>query len=236
LNWEYCQFWEICQYWFVPSRRGQTRGFKKRERTRGQLLDAAMRVLAEKGEAFSVSDVVARAGVSNGTFYNYFVDREELLGALAPRLAEAFAADSAAVAPRGDAALRVATITARVLLRAVADPTRARALLRLEVPRALAGQGASAYLREDLADGLAQGRFEVGPEDAVIDLVAGVLLMGIRRIVEGRAAPGYLETVLARLLRALGVPADEVAPLAGRALAAARELDPDRAAVPRLAE
>jgi AcrR family transcriptional regulator len=217
----------------MPSQPGRTRGFKKRERTRGQLLEAALQVVAEKGEAFSVSDVVARAGVSNGTFYNYFADRDALLDAVATRLAEAFAAESAAVAPRGDAALRFATITARVLLHAAADPTHARALLRLEVPLALT-KGASAYLREDLADGLTEGRFEVGPEDAVVDLVAGALLMGMRRIVDGEAAPGYVEALLARLLRSLGVGAVEVAPLAERALAAARALDPERAAVPQL--
>jgi AcrR family transcriptional regulator len=211
--------------------RARTRGYKKREKTRSQLLDAAVQVVAEKGEAFTVSDVVARAGVSNGTFYNYFVDREALLDALAPRLAQALAAESAAVAPQGDAALRVATITARMLVSAATDPTRARALLRLELPRALARQGASTYLREDLADGLAERRFEVGPDDAVVDLVAGALLMGVRRIVDGDAGPGYAESLLARLLRSLGVPAREVAPLARRALAAAQALGPPRPVV-----
>jgi AcrR family transcriptional regulator len=217
----------------TDDRRARTRGYKKREKTRSQLLEAAVEVVAEKGEAFTVSDVVARAGVSNGTFYNYFVDRDALLDAVAPHLVQAFAADSAAVAPRGDAALRVATITARALISAAADPTRLRALLRLEVPRALAREGASAYLREDLADGLSQGRFEVGPDDAAVDLVAGALLMGIRRIVEGQAARGYVQGLLGRLLRSLGVPANEVGPLAERAVAAAHELDPHRAAVAR---
>ncbi|MEY4081090.1 MAG: hypothetical protein RL430_1520, partial [Actinomycetota bacterium] len=56
-----------------------TRGHKKRSRTRQTLLDAALRVLAESGEGFSLTEVAARAGVSHGTFYNYFRDREELM-------------------------------------------------------------------------------------------------------------------------------------------------------------
>jgi AcrR family transcriptional regulator len=218
----------------ADSRGRRTRGFKKREKTRSQLLEAAVQVVAEKGEAFTVSDVVARAGVSNGTFYNYFLDRDALLDAVAPHLIQTFAADSAAVAPRDDAALRVATVTARALIGAATDPTRARALLRLDVPRALAREGASTYLREDLADGLRQGRFEVGPDDAAVDLVAGALSMGMRRIVEGQAARGYVQGLLGRLLRSLGVPADEVGPLAARAVSAAHELDPHRASAARL--
>ena len=59
-----------------------SRGHKKRERTRTQLLNAGIHVMAEKGEAFTVSDVVAQANVSSGTFYNYFADRDELITAL----------------------------------------------------------------------------------------------------------------------------------------------------------
>jgi AcrR family transcriptional regulator len=60
-----------------------SRGHKKRELTRHQLIAAGIAVLAEKGEALTISDVVARAEVSNGTFYNYFTDRDELIDALA---------------------------------------------------------------------------------------------------------------------------------------------------------
>ena len=48
----------------------RTRGHKKRERTRNQLIAAALRVFAQKGGALTVSDVVAEAEDSNGTFYN----------------------------------------------------------------------------------------------------------------------------------------------------------------------
>ena len=68
-----------------------TRGHKKRSRTRQTLLDAALRVLAESGEGFSLTEVAARAGVSHGTFYNYFRDREELMDALVPYSVEEFA-------------------------------------------------------------------------------------------------------------------------------------------------
>jgi AcrR family transcriptional regulator len=44
-----------------------TRGHRKKEKTRRQLVAAGLRVLADKGEALTVSDVAAEADVSNGT-------------------------------------------------------------------------------------------------------------------------------------------------------------------------
>ena len=70
----------------------RTRGYKKKERTRRQLVEAGVRVLAARGEGLTVSDVVAEAEVSNGTFYNYFPDREVFIDAVAEHSALALAA------------------------------------------------------------------------------------------------------------------------------------------------
>lgn len=58
------------------------------EATRAKLLDAGTAVLAAKGyHAARVDDVVAEAGVSHGTFYLYFTNKEALVLALAERCA-----------------------------------------------------------------------------------------------------------------------------------------------------
>ena len=98
-----------------------SRGHKKRERTRRQLIAAGSAVLAEKGTALTISDVVARAEVSNGTFYNYFNDRDELIDALAEHSVISLAAESALQTTDQDPARRFAVATLRVLLRAT-DP------------------------------------------------------------------------------------------------------------------
>lgn len=55
-----------------------------REERRAALLRAAREVLAEKGlESAKVSDIVARAGVAQGTFYLYFPSKLSLVIALA---------------------------------------------------------------------------------------------------------------------------------------------------------
>jgi AcrR family transcriptional regulator len=58
-------------------------------RTMAALLDAGMRVLAERGyHAARVDDIVRAAEVSHGTFYLYFSNKEDLFRALAVQCAE----------------------------------------------------------------------------------------------------------------------------------------------------
>ncbi|MEM7411347.1 MAG: TetR/AcrR family transcriptional regulator [Myxococcota bacterium] len=215
----------------------RTRGHKKKERTRRQLVEAGLRVLASKGQGLTVSDVVAEADVSNGTFYNYFADREVLLEALAEHTALSLAA-AAAREPIEDPARRFAMATTRVLLHAREDETWARVMLRL-LGRPGSGIELARYLREDLADGAASGRFDFAPEpgrsgadgvlpdDATLDQVTGLVAMTIRRMVEGHAAPDAPEQAVQRGLRALGVDAREAAALAADAAAAARRTHAD---------
>lgn len=203
----------------------RTRGYRKKERTRRQLVSAGLRVLAEKGHGLTVSDIAAAADVSTGTFYNYFKDRAELLEALAEHSALELA-EAAAGEGIEDPARRFASATLRVLRRAREDQTWARVLLRL-VSRPGSGVDLSRHLRKDLADGLASGRFDVGPEDEVLDQVAGLIVMTIRRLAEGTAAPDAPQRAVVRGLRALGVEEDEACALATEAASGHR---PDRSA------
>lgn len=55
---------------------------------RGELLDAAQALFFSKGyEATTVADIMERAGVSKGGFYHHFTAKEDLLEALAGRMA-----------------------------------------------------------------------------------------------------------------------------------------------------
>lgn len=196
-----------------------SRGHKKRERTRRQLLTAGLEVLAEKGDALTISDVAACAEVSNGTFYNYFSDRDELVDALAEHSLVTLAAQAAMATAEDDPAVRFAMATAQVLGRALADPTWGRAILRLVDHRRSSSGEMHRYLREDLASGFAAGRFAFGPDPVTLDLVTGLILMTMRRIVRGEAGQDDVSIVLERALQALGVEPLEAAQIAADALA-----------------
>lgn len=62
---------------------------KDPETRRGELIDAAQKVFADKGfERTAVSDIVKQAGVAQGTFYLYFKTKHDVVNALVDRMIE----------------------------------------------------------------------------------------------------------------------------------------------------
>lgn len=203
----------------VPSR---TRGYKKKERTRTQLLASAVDVIAEQGAAFSVVDVVRVAGVSNGTFYNYFLDRDALVDAVVREVVGEFATASAAAVEVADPAQRFATITALTFGHAEAWPKLARVLLQLEdLQSGMEEDDPLHHLRLDLAAGAAAGRFKADATDAVIDLVTGTMFAAVRRIITRTESPSYRADVIVLMLNALGLETAEATRITETALHAA---------------
>jgi len=92
-----------------------TRGPQRRQgvETRAKLLDAAVPALAEKGyHATRVDDIVRLAGVSHGTFYLYFTNKEDLFRTLAERCADEADALAESLGVVDSAAAGVATLRA----------------------------------------------------------------------------------------------------------------------------
>jgi AcrR family transcriptional regulator len=191
-----------------------------RARTRALILDAAVRVFARKGAgAASIHEITAEAGLANGTFYNYFRTREELLEAtsiqLAERLHVAIAASrSADRAP----AERVAIGCRRFVLQAESDPVWGAAVLRVWHSTSTPSTQAAAPLLADLRAGRRSGRLRYPSEPAALDLVQGAVLAGMRTVLEGRAASGHAAAIAALILRGLGVAAAEAETIVARPL------------------
>ena len=72
-----------------PGPAGGARDANRRARL-GQIGEAALTLFLEQGiPAVSIDQIVERAGVAKGSFYRYFRDKEELVGALLEPLAAA---------------------------------------------------------------------------------------------------------------------------------------------------
>ena len=199
---------------------GLSRGHKKRSRTRITLLDAALEVLAENGENFSLSEVAARAGVSHGTFYNYFKDRDELIDALVTYSVEQFASRSEHEVNTGDPAIRFAVISARALRRASESPHTMKIALRIEaVQRALLVNGPLSRLHANLAEGFKAGRFTSPPDEGTLDVILGSLLLAARRVIDGESSDSHIASVVQRLLKSLGIDHNEATVIAMNAVA-----------------
>jgi AcrR family transcriptional regulator len=62
---------------------------EKNERTKTNLFDAAVKVVGEIGyRDASVTDITTRADIAQGTFYNYFGSKQDILDQLLPELGE----------------------------------------------------------------------------------------------------------------------------------------------------
>jgi AcrR family transcriptional regulator len=183
-----------------------TRGHKKRERTRRSLVDAALRLVARKevGE-IALLEVAAEAEVANGTIYNYFRTRDEVLEAVALTLADEFSdAISGLSANVHSGAQRLAIGVRMFILRAADDHPWANALLRIiHLDQAMRSRLAE-HVLDDLRAGLAEGTFSYVDEGVALDLVVACTTGAMRAVVEGRQVAEHDVRVAEMILKALG--------------------------------
>ena len=186
--------------------REQTTGKKKRERTRSALLDSAISVFASKGfEATRIIDITSHADLANGTFYNYYQDKDELLRDVAAGLAVEITGrinDEMEGLTHGPA--RVTLATARLLQIAKREPEWIDVLLEgiFIVPEL---QSATVqYLRQDLEIGIEQGHFSININlllvNQILSLIRAALLLD-----RGMSDNTIIQTCEATL-RLLGIP------------------------------
>jgi len=182
-----------------------------RARTKALLLDAALRLFARQGVgATAIHEITAEAGVANGTFYNYFRTKEEVVEAASLRLAELLQAEiTAGSAGVTDAAERMAIATRRFVLQAVRDPIWAAALIRVSTSSSEPLRRMASPVLHDLRLGRRRGRFTYRDETAALDLVTGTVLAGMRSVLEGRAGEEHAALIAGLLLRGLGLSASE---------------------------
>lgn len=190
---------------------GLTRGHKKKMRTRQQLLDAALRIYGRKGAGeLALNELAAEAGVSNGTVYNYFRTREDVLEAVGIALAEQLSVRVAAVSTGvTNGAERLAIGVRTFALQAQENPEWAAALISVVRREAHMQSLVSAYVRADLQTGFRQGVFRYADEALALWFVTSATMGAMAAILEGRVAAQHDSNIAEMILLALGVPADE---------------------------
>ncbi|WP_409313473.1 TetR/AcrR family transcriptional regulator [Pseudomonas putida] len=197
-----------------------TRGHKKRERTRRGLVDAALRLVARKevGE-IALLEVATEAAVSNGTIYNYFRTREEVLEAVGIVMATEFSdAISVLNADVSCGAQRLSIGVRMFICRAAADHQWANALLRIiHFDQAMRSRLAT-HVLGDLREGLRAGTFSYEDEGVALDLVLSCTTGAMRSVVEGRAVEGHDVRVTKMVLQALGVSLAKASKIAAKPL------------------
>lgn len=203
---------------------------RKRERTRRQLMRAAVRVLNERGVAAATAhEIAATAGVAHGTFYNYYATREELFEAMTLWMAESYCRHiDESYAHVEDGAERMAIGNRRYVLSAAESPDWARLMIGLVDAGAPVLAHIGRYPLRDLRLGVRQKRFRIASEAAAMDLIAGTVLQAMRRVLSGEAGKRHAAATATTVLRGLGVDYAEAAEVASR------PLPPLRVSLPRM--
>ncbi len=191
----------------------------KRARTRARLLDAAVDVIAERGlEAASVQEMAARADVANGTFYNHFRTKEEIVSEVVLRVAAATAERlDAAMSDIEGAAERVACGTRSFVEFAASQPAWAHALLQSATSLPEGFRAVTTWLRADIERGIEQGVFKVDADELLLETLMTIVGVALRALLEERANEDVGVRAAEYQLRMLGVPAARAARIAARA-------------------
>ncbi len=193
---------------------------KKRERTQLQLIEAAMRVFAEKGIGGAPIHVIAHeAGLANGTFYNHFTTKQELIVAVAGHLMDRLSDEVAAsVRDLDDPAEWVAVALRRFNQKAQDDPIWGNVTVRLGGTASDVSGRIAANMTRDLEEGIRRGRFKVPSQQAAADALLGTGLMGLLSVSTGRAGPEHASDIAAMVLRSLGIDGEEAEEITHRPL------------------
>lgn len=184
-----------------------TRGHKKKARTRQQLLDAALKIYARKGAGeLALNELAQEAGVSNGTVYNYFRTKEDVLEAVSLTLAEELSHEVARINDSvASGAERVAIGIRAFILRAAGNPEWAGALINIVRYAEGMRSALGIYVRNDIRTGLCQGQFDYEDENLALGLLVSGVISAMIAIVESRFKEGDDRIVASMLLQSLGM-------------------------------
>ena len=198
-----------------------TRGRRTREKTRQKLIDAALRVMSDKGvEGTAIADITEEADVGFGSFYNHFSSKGEIAHA-------AFNAHASHLKPiiarigesESDRAVAVTYIFQVFLTKAISDPIWGSFVVQASAD--LPGMWSEVFEdigEEHLRDGVASGRFAVANERTAMRLIIAGLMATMRALLEGDAEPAAREITVECILRMLGIGGPDAVELSRRAL------------------
>lgn len=178
----------------------------KRKRTRDALVGASLQLIAEKGiEATSVLEITERLGISNGTFYYHFQNKEQLLEevgrTIVENLVERIEADH-----RADPAAQVARGPLIILSFADQHPELRAIMLRvIEDPDGRHADFKSG-LRKDVAKGKSIGRFPIEDTEVGVQFCRAIVGAAIRLKHEGQGSENLAAQSAVHTLAMLGIP------------------------------
>lgn len=186
-------------------RRGHHRtatGEAQRIKTRAWIIESAIPVFAQHGPDIPViDDFVKAAGISRGTFYNYFQTTRELLDATMAALSdEVIATVIPAVENMTNPVFRLATAARLYYRKATLDPLFGAFLGSVSGVGALATE----HARADLQDAIHTGLITVDDIDLAEAIAFGIMVFALRKSSAKEGSDVRALAVVRAILSALG--------------------------------
>jgi AcrR family transcriptional regulator len=213
----------------------QPRGARRKRETRMRLLEAALRLMAERDmDCVAINEITEAADVGFGTFYNHFESKEGIFTALLEWIFEDFADTLDRLASGlSDPAEVIAVSVRHTLMRARRERVWGQFLIREGFSVRALDRGLGLRLRRDSERGIAAKRFVVAdPLMSIVSIMgmvlaaiaaelhfATLLLPGTRRQKAlGVGDEGFAERAAVIVLQALGLKRTEAEKIAIRPL------------------
>jgi AcrR family transcriptional regulator len=217
----------------VPEK--EPRGARRKRETRTRLLDAALRLMAQKGmEGVAINEITEAADVGFGSFYNHFESKEAIYAALMDQVFEEFGdALDRMVRDVADPAEVIAISVRHTLLRARREPIWGQFLIREGFSARVLERGLGQRLLRDIQKGVAAKRFATRDPLVSFISVGGTVLASISAELQfgsaqgpqaaavkamGFTGDGLAERVAGVILRTLGLDQREADLIARRPL------------------
>jgi len=193
-------------------------GLRRRAKSRSQLVQAAMTLISTRPvDAITVEQVAGKAGVAKGTFYTHFENLDAMRAAVTEELTNEFhellQPQRAAIA---DPVEKIANGCAAFITQALRNPTWGGLTARGIWAFPAVAKAVQARLDEDLRCAILTRRLASIPAEVAFDIVVGIVLQAMRSASEKKLSPDDLPVIVAAVLRALGVRADEASQIARR--------------------
>ncbi|MBI0331239.1 TetR/AcrR family transcriptional regulator [Burkholderia plantarii] len=202
------------------------RSLRGKLRTRAKLIEAAMRVMGQKGvEGATINDITEAADVGFGSFYNHFKTKEDIAQAVFEVLNDQLAARLDAITSEvEDAPQAVAYVQLAIAQKAVTDPVWGWFLVHANSALKLLEIAYHERAKLDFARGTAQGRFSIPNHDLAATVTLTSLMGLVRSMLEGTVTADAARDLVELLMRMYGLPHDEARRIARARVPAAYQL------------
>lgn len=205
---------------------------RKAEQTRRRILEAAQKQMAQGGpESITIQAVTEGADIGQGTFYNYFKSRDELIDSVIVDVVENLGRRLDKLTAGMPDAAEIYSFSLRHLMHtAVSDPVWGWFMVRLGIAQEGLLNALGPRASRDLQIGVDSGRFKINDVALASAMTFGSLLAVMHNYLDGDKTEDPSDAYAESLLRMVGISPEEAHEIAQRPLPPLPELDPSELA------